>query len=144
MMNKVDAYFLAKKVAKMRHERTRYDKHLDLMYDEDGNQTELRHRINNILARIIQGELDKSFLVGVRSEIIEATRQKLKQQKLAKKSKKKPKKPKQQSVEKSYALLVKGIQELQKRQGYQMLKAIGMTPHQLHLLYRKALPYIGD
>lgn len=144
-MNKVDSYFLAKKVAKMRHQRTRYDKHLDLMYDENGNQTELRHRINNILARIIRGELDDSYLEGIKSEIVFARRDKLKKDFVEKPKKKKRKnKTKLPSIEKQQALLLRGVRQYEQNLRYKYMKLIGLNPHKLHQLYRKALPYYNE
>ena len=67
----VDSYefWLNKQIAKMRHTETNYDKHLDLMYDSNGNQTELRKHVNNVLYKVVVGELDKRYLGGVKSEI---------------------------------------------------------------------------
>ena len=67
-MGKADVK-LAKDVAWLRHTRTCYDKHYDLMFDADGNPTPLRKRINAVLGKILTGELDPKFLAGIKSEI---------------------------------------------------------------------------
>ena len=73
-MGKVDVK-LAKDVAWLRHTRTNYDKHYDLMFDADGNPTPLRKRINAVLGKILTGELDPKFLGGIKSEIKNAQKE---------------------------------------------------------------------
>ena len=53
----------------MRHTKTNYDKHIDLMYDADGNPTQLRRHVNSVLGKIVKGELSKKYIGGLRSEI---------------------------------------------------------------------------
>ena len=67
MINK--NYEFAKDVAFYRHTQTIYNKNLDLMYDENGNQTELRKRLNYIIAKVNRGELPYSFIKAMNSEI---------------------------------------------------------------------------
>ena len=42
----------------LRHEHTNYDKYISKMYDEDGNQTELRKYLNQVLERIAKDGLN--------------------------------------------------------------------------------------
>jgi len=131
---------LNKKIAKLRHCHTTYNQNIKLMYDENGNQTELRKEINHILYKIATGEFGTSYLAGVNSEI------KYAKNKLKKETKKqnKKKQKKEPSIEAQQAALWRGVQKMQKNlenQKYKFLNVIGMRPHQIHKLYRKALPY---
>ena len=137
---------LNKKIAKLRHCHTIYNKNLDLMYDEDGNQTELRKNINNILYKIASGELGKSYLSGVNSEIRYIKEKKIKEEKLKCGISKRHKKKKEPSIAEQQAALWKGvnkmqtkIQKNQEKQRY--LSIIGMLKSQLQISYKKALPY---
>ena len=49
---------LRKRIAKLRHTATPYDKHLRLMYDEEGNQTDLRKEINRIISKVVRAKLN--------------------------------------------------------------------------------------
>lgn len=49
---------LNKYIAWLRHTYTNYDKYLGIMYDELGNQTELRKYVNNLLWRVMTDQLD--------------------------------------------------------------------------------------
>ena len=136
-----DVFALNRKIAKLRHCHTIYNKNLDLMYDADGNQTELRRTINRLLYKIATGELGTSYLAGVNAEIKYAKQQ---AEGEAKKTKKKKQK-KEPSAEKQLAMLWKGvnkmqtkIQENQNKQRY--LGGIGMLKCQLQMYARKALP----
>lgn len=81
-MTKIDRYFLSKKIAHMRHSMTRYDRHYDLMFDENGKQTQLRRDINRILCKIARGELDASWYGSIKNMIAnERIRQKKEKQK---------------------------------------------------------------
>ena len=134
-------FLLNKKIAKLRHCHTIYNKNLDLMYDVDGNQTELRRIVNRILYKIATGELGTSYLAGVNAEIKYAKQQ---AEGGTKKTKKKKQK-KEPSAEEQLAALWKGvnkmqtkIQENQDKQKY--LGGIGMLKCQLQMYHRRALP----
>ena len=136
-----DVFALNRKIAKLRHCHTIYNKHLDLMYDADGNQTELRRTVNRLLYKIATGELGTSYLAGVNAEIKYATQQAQGETKKPKKKKHK----KEPSVEEQLAALWKGVnkmqtkvQENQDKQKY--LGGIGMLKCQLQMSYRRALP----
>ena len=136
-----DVFALNRKIAKLRHRHTIYNNNLDLMYDADGNQTELRRTINRLLYKIATGELGTSYLAGVNAEIKYA-----KQQAKGVTKHKKKKAKKEPTVEEQLAVLWKGvnkmqtkIQENQDKQKY--LGGIGMLKCQLQMSYRKALPY---
>lgn len=60
---------LRKRIAKLRHTATPYDKHLRLMYDEEGNQTDLRKEINRIISKVARGELSEKYLHAIKGEI---------------------------------------------------------------------------
>jgi len=138
-------FHLNKKIAKLRHCHTIYNNNLDLMYDENGNQTELRKEINKILYKIASGELGSSYLAGVNSEIKYAKKKKKQEEKL-KKGIGKRHKP-EPSEAKQLAALWRGVQKMQAisdGQKYKWLGKIGLRPHQLHKMYRRALPYYKD
>lgn len=135
-----DVFALNRKIARLRHCHTIYNKNLDLMYDADGNQTELRRTINRLLYKIATGELGKSYLAGINSEIKYA-KQKLKEETEPKKKKQK----KEPSAEKQLAALWKGVNKMQtKRQENEdkqkYLGGIGLLKCQLQLVSRRALP----
>lgn len=140
-------FWLNKQIAKMRHTETNYDKHLGLMYDADGNQTDLRKHVNNILYKIATGELDRRYLGGIRSEVALAQRA-LNEENRLKKIARKPVVRRQPSVEKQQAALLRGFERLEKaernREKQLWLSAIGMWKPQLHNLYRYALTYEKD
>ena len=60
---------LRKRIARLRHTATPYDKHLRLMYDEEGNQTDLRKEINRIISKVARGELSEKYLHAIKGEI---------------------------------------------------------------------------
>lgn len=138
---------LKKRIARLRHTQTLYDKHWDLMFDKDGNQTELRLHLNKILAKIARGELSYDYLAGLNQEIKLAQQALIKENRLKKLRKKKPSTKKLGSIEKQQAALLRGVKKMQESGTvwrnpifWKYLNAIGMRPHQLHKLYRKALP----
>lgn len=146
-------YFVARRVAKLRHTKTSYEKHYDLMYDENGNPTALRHHINEVLGKIAKGELDYRYLGGVQSEIKLAQRAVDKQKRLEKIAKNKSKKGKGKtflSIAEQQAALLRGVQKLNdgeyKWSGmqYKWLGVIGMRPHQIHKKSKKLLTYNGE
>lgn len=63
------SYEFNKRVARTRHVKTIYDKNIDLMYDENGNSTDLRKLINFIIAKIELGEFSQTFIGGINQEI---------------------------------------------------------------------------
>ena len=135
-----DVFALNRKIAKLRHCHTIYNKNLDLMYDADGNQTELRRTVNRLLYKIATGELGTSYLAGVNAEIKYAKQQ---VEGITKHKKKKGKK--EPTVEEQLAALWKGVnkmqtkvQENQDKQKY--LGGIGMLKCQLQMYHRRALP----
>ena len=130
-LSKVDEYFLAKRVARMRHKETNYDKHLDLMYDADGNPTLLRRHINSVLGRIATGELGRDYLEGIKSEIKAARTAQIKENHLKNKAKKKSRPPKFPSIEKQQRLLRTGLETFYHQQAKKYLGCIGMKPKQL-------------
>ena len=52
-MPKRNPYSFNKRIAQRRHLDTLYDKNIDLMYDKNGNPTQLRKLINYIIAKIM-------------------------------------------------------------------------------------------
>ncbi len=140
-----DVFVLNKKIAKLRHCHTIYNKNLDLMYDADGNQTELRRTINRLLYKIATGELGTSYLAGVNSEIKYAKEKLKKEERLRLGIGKRHKKKKEPSVEEQKAALLRGLKNLEKQQENHhrqvCLSKIGMMKTQLQQNYRKALPY---
>ena len=68
------SYEFNKRVARTRHVKTIYDENLDLMYDENGNSTDLRKLINFIIAKIEMGEFSQNFIGGINQEIKYARR----------------------------------------------------------------------
>ena len=140
-----DVFALNRKIAKLRHCHTIYNKHLDLMYDADGNQTELRKEINKILYKIAAGELGKSYLAGVNSEIKYAREKLKKEEKLRLGVGKRHKKKKEPSIEEQQATLLRGFQKLEKQEqnhkNQLYLSQIGMLKTQIQQLHRKALPH---
>ncbi|MBP5789196.1 MAG: hypothetical protein J6W29_03070 [Neisseriaceae bacterium] len=147
----VDSYefWLNKQIAKMRHTETNYDKHLDLMYDSNGNQTELRKHVNNVLYKVVVGELDKRYLGGVKSEIKLAQQAEEKKKRLEKIANKKSRKGKNfPSIEKQMEALARGLKRLENneenRNKQVWLSAIGMWKPQIQMKYRNALPYKKD
>lgn len=143
-LEEYDQIRLNKKVAKLRHCHTTYNRNLDIMYDETGKPTELRKEINNLLFKIATGELDPSYLSGVNSEIKYIKNKVKKDKKKEEKTSKKKSKSLGPSIAKQQAALWAGIQKMQAGnltgQQYKYLGLIGLRPHQLHKLYRKALP----
>lgn len=135
---------LYRKIAKLRHCATVYDKNLDLMYDEEGNKTELRKEVNKILYRIATGELRSSFLSGVNFEIKYARK---KADKLAKKKKKKKNK-KVPTQEEQVSKLLKGLARVEKKEKAEYerncLDSIGMRQKVISRICRKALPYYKE
>jgi len=137
-----DNYELARKVARLRHKHTNYDKNIDLMYDKDGNPTALRRHINSVLSRIAEGKLSKDYLIGLKSEIKYEKTKKIKENRLKNLAKKpKKKKKKQQSIESSQRRLMNGYKMMCENQKYKYLQMIGLRPKQLHKMWRKALPF---
>lgn len=141
-------FLLNKKIAKLRHCHTTYNKNMDLMYDENGNQTELRKEVNKILYKIASGELGTSYLSGVNSEI-KYTREKIKkEEKLKLGIGKRHKKKKEPSIAEQQAALLRGLKNLEKQQENHhrqvCLSKIGMLKTQLQQSHRKALPYYKE
>lgn len=136
---------LNKKIAKLRHRHTIYDKNINLMYDENGNQTELRKEINHLLYKIATGELGKSYLVGINSEIKYVKDKIKKEEKLRLGIGKRHKKKKEPSVKEQQEALLRGLKNLEKQEENHhrqiCLSKIGMMKTQLQQSYRKALPY---
>lgn len=140
-----DVFVLNKKIAKLRHCYTIYNNNLDLMYDANGKQTELRKEINRLLYKIATGELGTSYLVGVNSEIKYAKEKIKKEEKLKLGIGKRHKKKKEPSIAEQQAALLRGLKNLEKQQDNHhrqvCLAKIGMLKTQLQQSYRKALPY---
>ena len=140
-----DVFALNRKIAKLRHCHTIYNKNLDLMYDADGNQTELRKTINRLLYKIATGELGTSYLAGVNSEIKYAKEKLKKEEKLRLGIGKRHKKKKEPSIAEQQAALLRGIKNLEKQQENHhrqvCLSKIGMLKSQIQQSYKKALPY---
>lgn len=151
---------LRKKIAKIRHTRTKYDKNLDLMYDETGVQTATRKEINRIIAKVALGEIPSTYLCAIKGEINYAL-WKQKQEKLAngtadtKRARKRKARTQDKSFlekynryhdqrEKEMGESVEFTEEYEDRihQQYRgiMLKHIGMSRKQLRQLWRLALP----
>lgn len=138
-------FVLNKKIAKLRHCHTIYNKNMDLMYDAEGNQTELRKEINKILYKIASGELGDSYLAGVNSEI-KYIRDKIKKEERLKLGiGKRHKKKKEPTVEEQTSALLRGFQKLEKQEENKKqqlyLSKIGMLKSQIQQSYRKALPH---
>ena len=138
-------FILNKKIAKLRHCHTIYNKNMDLMYDTEGNQTELRKEINKILYKIAAGELGNSYLAGVNSEI-KYIRDKIKKEERLKLGVgKRHKKKKEPTVEEQTSALLRGFQRLEKQEENKKqqlyLSKIGMLKSQIQQSHRKALPY---
>jgi len=140
-----DMFVLNKKIAKLRHCHTIYNNNLDLMYDANGKQTELRKEINRLLYKIATGELGTSYLAGVNSEIKYAKEKIKKEEKLKLGIGKRHKKKKEPSIAEQQAALLRGVKNLEKQQDNHhrqvCLAKIGMLKTQLQQSYRKALPY---
>lgn len=140
-----DVFVLNKKIAKLRHCHTIYNNNLDLMYDANGKQTELRKEINRLLYKIATGELGTSYLAGVNSEIKYAKEKIKKEKKLKLGIGKRHKKKKEPTIEEQQAALLRGLKNLEKQQDNHhrqvCLSKIGMLKTQLQQSYRKALPY---
>lgn len=143
-LEEYDQIHLNKKVARLRHCNTTYNRNLDIMYDETGKPTELRKEINNLLFKIATGELDPSYLSGINSEIKYVKNKVKKDKKKEEKVSKKKHKNLGPSIAKQQAALWTGIKRIQENnltgQQYKYLGTIGLRPHQLHKMYRKALP----
>ena len=146
-MTKDNELLLKRKIARIRHTQTTYEKHIGLMYEKDGNQTELRKHLNFTIAKIARGELSYEYLGGLNQEIKLAEQAIAKENRLKKLRNKKPSNKKLGSIEKQQAALLRGIKKMQESGVvmrapifWKYLNAIGMRPHQLHKLYRKALP----
>lgn len=142
-MSKIDDYFIAQKVARMRHRETNYDKHLDLMYDADGNPTPLRRHLNEVLGKIVKGELSRNYICGLKSEIKLARTAQIKENHLKKKAKKKNR-PKLPSIEKQQQLLRTGLDNMYHQQAKKYLGCIGMKAKQLRKITRNVLPKPKD
>lgn len=142
-MSKVDDYFIAQKVARMRHRETNYDKHLDLMYDADGNPTQLRRHLNEVLGKIVKGELSRNYIGGLKSEIKLARTAQIKENHLKKKAKKKNS-PKFPSIEKQQALLRAGMEQFYHQQRKKFLGCIHLKEKQLRKLTKNVLPKPSD
>ena len=128
-------FILNKKIAKLRHCHTIYNKNMDLMYDTEGNQTELRKEINKILYKIAAGELGNSYLAGVNSEI-KYIRDKIKKEERLKLGVgKRHKKKKEPTVEEQTSALLRGFQRLEKQEENKKqqlyLSKIGMLKSQM-------------
>ena len=140
-----DVFALNRKIAKLRHCHTIYNKNLDLMYDANGNQTELRKTINRLLYKIATGELGTSYLAGVNSEIKYVKEKLKKEEKLRLGIGKRHKKKKEPSIAEQQAALLRGIRNLEKQQENHhrqvCLSKIGMLKSQIQQSYKKALPY---
>ena len=140
-----DVFALNRKIAKLRHCHTIYNKNLDLMYDANGNQTELRKTINRLLYKIATGELVTSYLAGVNSEIKYVKEKLKKEEKLRLGIGKRHKKKKEPSIAEQQAALLRGIKNLEKQQENHhrqvCLSKIGMLKSQIQQSYKKALPY---
>lgn len=140
-----DVFALNRKIAKLRHCHTIYNKNLDLMYDANGNQTELRRTINRLLYKIATGELGTSYLAGVNSEIKYVKEKLKKEEKLRLGIGKRHKKKKEPSIAEQQAALLRGIKNLEKQQENHhrqvCLSKIGMLKSQIQQTYKKALPY---
>ena len=140
-----DVFVLNRKIAKLRHCHTIYNKNLDLMYDANGNQTELRRTINRLLYKIAIGELGTSYLAGVNSEIKYVKEKLKKEEKLRLGIGKRHKKKKEPSIAEQQAALLRGIKNLEKQQENHhrqvCLSKIGMLKSQIQQTYKKALPY---
>ena len=140
-----DVFALNRKIAKLRHCHTIYNKNLDLMYDANGNQTELRRTINRLLYKIAIGELGTSYLAGVNSEIKYVKEKLKKEEKLRLGIGKRHKKKKEPSIAEQQAALLRGIKNLEKQQENHhrqvCLSKIGMLKSQIQQTYKKALPY---
>lgn len=137
--------WLNKKIAKLRHTETNYDKHLDLMYDNDGNQTDLRKHINNVLYKIAVGELNKNYLVGIKSEIKYEKRKLINANWMENRRKKKKKnKPRFPSNEKMQEALLRGYQNYQEHLMKKWLGAIKMKPKQIRKMSKNLLIYQKD
>lgn len=136
---------LNKKIAKLRHCHTIYDNNLDLMYDANGKQTELRKEINRLLYKIATGELGTSYLAGVNSEIKYVKEKIKKEEKLRLGIGKRHKKKKEPSIKEQQEALLRGLKNLEKQEENHhrqvCLSKIGMLKTQLQQSYRKALPY---
>jgi len=140
-----DVFALNRKIAKLRHCHTIYNKNLDLMYDANGNQTELRKTINRLLYKIATGELGTSYLAGVNTEIKYLKEKLKKEEKLRLGIGKRHKKKKEPSIAEQQAALLRGIKNLEKQQENHhrqvCLSKIGMLKSQIQQSYKKALPY---
>ena len=140
-----DVFALNRKIAKLRHCHTIYNKNLDLMYDANGNQTDLRKTINRLLYKIATGELGTSYLAGVNSEIKYVKEKLKKEEKLRLGIGKRHKKKKEPSIAEQQAALLRGIRNLEKQQENHhrqvCLSKIGMLKSQIQQSYKKALPY---
>lgn len=49
---------LSRYIAWLRHKHTNYDKYLRIMYDEFGEQTDIRKYVNSILYRVMKNQMD--------------------------------------------------------------------------------------
>lgn len=152
---KGDLKLFNKKLAHFRHEYTSYDKHLDLMYDSEGNPTKLRKDINRVLYKIVAGELDGSWFKWIDNEIKNVIVSNSKNEKKEKKRLEhigkieKERKPKLKSIAQQQEALWRGVKAMQEGKiltslQRKYLTKIGMRPRQLLRLHRKALPYYGD
>ncbi len=116
MTSKKSSTGLGYKVARMRHNSLNYDKNLDLMYDEDGQQTDLREYINKVLSEVAIGKRDYKDVIKLRASINNARKNKNIEQSSKNRIKKiKNKQPKLQNDEKSLNNLLKGAQKYNKK-----------------------------
>ena len=64
------------KVNWIRHQYVYYDGNYDLFHDENGNPTELKHLLNDIIDSVIRGTLDPSELSNINKEILKLRKEK--------------------------------------------------------------------
>jgi len=136
-MSKNDDYIIAQQVARLRHTKTNYDKHIDLMYDADGNPTQLRRHVNSVLGKIVKGELSKKYIGGLRSEIKLAQADIIKANRMKKIANRKAQMP---SVAKQQEMLRMGLDMYYRKQAKKFLGCIHMKEKQLRKLTKNILP----
>lgn len=116
MTSKKSSAGLGYKVARMRHNSLNYDKNLDLMYNNDGQQTDLREYINRVLSEIATGKRDHKDIIQLQASINNARKNKNIEQNNKNRIKKiMSKQPKAQNDEKSLNSLLKGMQKYNKK-----------------------------
>ena len=72
------------KINYIRHRYVYYDGNYDLFHDEDGNPTETKKMLDDIILGIIKGDLDPSELSIINKEILELRKQKDEEEQLKK------------------------------------------------------------